>query len=627
MRKYSFLFFIILGAGLNAAAQQFYMPRNVQRAFANGTRSADGRPGKNYWQNTAKYSISINVAPPNRTVTGTEDIVYTNNSPDTLANLVFRLELNSHVPGSPREVPQTNDYLTSGVHIDEYQENGKVKAWGGNPAYQLTSHSVKLDTPLAPRQSIKLSVKWHYDVSVESGREGAIDPSTFFIAYYYPRLAVYDDTDGWDNNAFMEGHEFYNDFNDYTYQVTAPKNFIVWGTGDLLNPDEVLQPKFAKRLKDSFTSDDVITVASADELAGKSVTAQNDMLTWKWKADNVSDVALAVSDHFIWDAGSVVVDKASNRRASVQSAYNVEAKDFQKMVEFGKHTLDWISNNFPGVPYPYQKTTIVRGFADMEYPMMVNDSSQQDPTITRFIVEHEILHTYFPFYMGINERRYGFMDEGWTTAFENLIGRADLGNERADGFFRNFRVAGWIKNPTADADLPIMLPGDSMQGSGFDNNEYGKAALGYLATKDLLGDELFSKCLHEFMGRWHGKHTLPWDMFNSFNSASGKDLSWFFNNWFFSNGYIDLAVQDVSPSSGGYTLAIKNIGGFDAPVDVVMAYDDSTTETLHQTPEIWHHDQKIATVTISTKKKLTSLNLNGGIFMDADETNNKWQSK
>ncbi|MEP7075482.1 MAG: M1 family metallopeptidase [Acidobacteriota bacterium] len=623
MKKLFYATLSLLSASVLLNAQQPFMPRNVQRAFANQTRSPDGRPGKNYWQNTAKYDIKITVAPPSRTITGTEDIIYTNNSPNTLENIVFRLELNSHVPGSPREVPQTNDYLTSGVHIDEYQENGAVKKWAGNPAYQLTDQRIKLDTKLAPNQTIKLSFKWHYDMSVESGREGAIDPSTFFIAYYYPRVAVYDDTDGWDTNAFMEGHEFYNDFNDYTYQVTAPKNFIVWGTGDLLNPDEVLQPKYAKRLKDSFTSDDVTTIASADELASKSVTVQSDALTWKWKADNVSDVALAVSDHFIWDAGSVVVDKATKRRASVQAAYNIEAKDFQKMVEYAKHALDWISNNYPGIPYPYQKTTVVRGFADMEYPMMVNDSSQQDGNFTRFIVEHEILHTYFPFYMGINERRYGFMDEGWTTAFEYLIGREDLGNARATQLFQNFRVASWIKNPAADADLPIMLPGDAMQGLGFSNNEYGKGALGYLALKDLLGDAEFKRCLHEFIGRWHGKHTLPWDMFNSFNNASGKDLNWFFNNWYFSYGYIDLGIGGVT----GNEITIKNIGGMPAPADLMVTYDDGTTETLHQTPAIWQANPKEARVILPSKKTVKSLVLAGGIWMDANEADNRWEAK
>ncbi len=623
MRKNIFGLLFALFACVNIYAQQLYMPRDVKAAFANGTRAADGKPGAKYWQNTAVYNISISVAPPNRTVTGTEEIVYKNNSPNALDNIVFRLTLNSHAPEAPREERVETDYLTSGVHIDEYRENGKVKDWRQRKGN--TVQGFKLDKKLAAGDSVKLSFKWHYDVSVQSGREGAIDPTTFFIAYFYPRVAVYDDIDGWDTQNFTEGHEFYNDFCDYNFAVTVPKNFVVWATGDLLNADETLQPKFAERLKNSMTSDDVIHIATLDELKNNAVTAQKDAVTWRWKADNVTEVALALSDHFIWDGGSVVVDKTTNRRASVQAAYNSEAKDFQKMVEYGKHTLDWTSNNYPGTPYPYQKTTMVRGFADMEYPMMINDSSQKDPNFTKFIAEHELLHTWFPFYMGINERRYGFMDEGWTTAFELLIGRNDFGDEAADNLFKLFRVAGWIKTPSADGDIPIITAGDALTGAGFGNNEYGKAALGYLAIKDLLGDALFKKSLHEFINRWHGKHPLPWDMFNSFNSASGRDLNWFFNNWYFTNGYIDLAVGNVAPSSDGYALTIQNIGGFDAPVDVVVKYDDGTTQTLHQTPEIWFANQQQAIVNIPTKKKIKSLNLDGGIFMDADETNNGWQ--
>ena len=601
------------------------MPRDVQAAFRNETRTADGKPGKNYWQNTARYNISLNVAPPNKTVTGTEEITYFNNSPSTLENIVIRLTLNSHTPEAAREQPISPDYLTSGVHIDEYRENGKVREWRQRPG--ATWQNVRLDKKLAPHDSVKISFKWHYDMSVESGREGSLDPTSFFLAYFYPRVAVFDDINGWDRNDFTEGHEFYNDFNDYNFEVNVPKNYVVWATGDLLNPDETLQPEFAGRLKKSFTSDDIIHIATLKELKNNSVTAQKDTVTWKWKAENVSDVAIALSNHYIWDGGSVIVDKAANRRASVQSAYNVEAKDFEKMVEYGKHALDWASNNFPGVPYPYQKTTIVRGVADMEYPMMVNDSTQQDPNFTRFIVEHELLHSWFPFYMGINEQRYGFMDEGWTTAFEYMIGRSDLGDERAEGFFKQFRVEGWIRNPSADQDLPIIIPGDARVGAGFFNNEYGKAALGYLAIKDMMGDDLFKKSLHEFIDRWHGKHPLPWDMFNSFNSASGKNYNWFFNNWFFSNGYIDLAVQNVVPSNNGYTLTIKNIGGFAAPVNVVVNYDGGTSEVLHQTPEIWSGNLKEATVNITAQKKIKSIVLNGGIFMDADESNNRWENK
>lgn len=624
MFKNIFTAFLLLAAGINLFAQDLYKPRDVSQAFRNRTRSEDGKPGKNYWQNTANYKISITAAPPNRLVRGSEEITYFNNSPNELKQIIIRITMNSHSPEASRENPVAGEYLTPGVVIDEYRENGVIKEW--KQQNSMTWQKINLSQPLAPGASIKLSFKWNYEVSAETNREGAIDPTSFFLAYFYPRISVYDDINGWDQYNFTEGHEFYNDFNNYEVDINVPKNFIVWGTGDLLNPDENLQPEFSKRLKDSYTSNDVVHIATFDELTKKSVTQQKDTLTWKFKADNVSDVAFHTSDHYIWDGGSVVVDKATNRRASVQAAYNVEAKDFQKMVEYAKHSLDWCSNNYPGVPYPFNKTTVVRGFADMEYPMMVNDSTQQNPLFTRFIVEHEILHSWFPFYMGINEQRYGFMDEGWTTAFELLIGREDLGKEMADNFFKQFRIVGWITDPSADQDLPIILPGEGRVGAGFFNNEYGKPALAYHALKDLLGDQEFKKGLHEFMNRWHGKHPIPWDMFNSFNASANQNLNWFFNNWYFSNGYIDLGVQSVSPVSGGYNVIVQNIGGFAAPVDVVVKYDDGSTETFHQTPAIWRDNQKMATINIVAKKKVTQLELNGGIFMDADQSNNKWSS-
>jgi hypothetical protein len=160
--------------------------------------------------------------------------------------------------------------------------------------------------------------------------------------------------------------------------------------------------------------------------------------SWKFTATNIPDMAFGLSDHFVWDAGSALVDDATKRRASVQAAYNDTARDYRNMVEYGKHSLDWLSHNWPGIPYPYEKTTIFQGYAGMEYPMMANDETYDNPDFSRFVAEHEIAHTYMPFYMGINETRYGFMDEGWATTFELLIGRADLGVEKQRIYINNF---------------------------------------------------------------------------------------------------------------------------------------------------------------------------------------------
>ena len=622
------LFFtVILIAGTQSVKAQstLFMPRNIERAYKKGTRSLDGKPGKNYWQNRGVYNITVTVNPPDKNIKGSETIIYTNNSNDTIKTPVIKLIQNIHKPGTIRFVAADTDYLNSGVHIDKVTADGKEIVWS-EPAY--TYQPIRLENPLPPKASVTLTFDWHYEISANhNGREGALDATTFFLGYFYPRVAVYDDYHGWDRMDFTDAQEFYNDFNNYTLTVNAPKNFIVWATGALQNPSEVLQSKFAKRLQQSMTTDSIIHIATSADITTRQVTAQNNMNAWKWTADTITDVTCAISDQYVWDASSVIVDNTTKRRASVQSAYNNSAADFHYMVQWGRHALSWFSNNWPGVAYPFPKTTIVQGYSDMEYPMMVNDNTNEDTAFSRFVVEHEIAHTWFPFYMGINEHRYGFMDEGWATTFELLIGRSDMGKDAAEGLYKNFRVNYWIHDLSDEEQIPIITPGNVLNGIGLGNNEYGKASLGYFAVKDLLGDEMFRKCLHAFMDRWHGKHPTPWDFFYTFNNVSGKNLDWFWNNWFFTTGYIDLAIQDVQTNANGYLLSIKNIGGFVAPVDVIITYTDGSKEILHQTPSIWESNLSLATVNITTNKKIQSIVLDGGIFMDGDLANNSWLTK
>jgi hypothetical protein len=612
---------------------QLYVPRDAQLAYRRGTRSPDGRPGPNYWQNHGRYEITINAAPPDRTIRGTEKITYFNNSPDTLKVIDFRLIVNIHKPGITRLGNEDSTYLNPGIRIDSYSENGQEHPWR-NQDHDGTWKFIRLLTPLLPHDSLRLDITWHYLASLKSNREGMIDSTTYFLAYSYPRVAVYDDYSGWDRMDFTDAQEFYNDFNDYVLHVNVPKNFVVWATGDLQNPNDVLQPVYARRLAASYTGDDITRIASPAEIAGGKVTTQNAVNTWTWKADDITDMAFGLSDHFAWDASSVVVDDATGRRASVQAAYNDTARDYHHMVEFGRHALDWLSHNWPDVPYPFPKTTVFQGYAGMEYPMMANDETYEDPGFARFVAEHEIAHSYFPFYMGINESRYGFMDEGWATTFEYLIGKADLGQDKADEFFREFRVNYMSYDPSPLEDLPIITPADALKGDTYGTNAYGKPSLAYLAMKDMLGDELFKKCLHTFMDRWHGKHPIPWDFFYSFNDASGKDLNWFWNNWFFTNNYLDLAVTAASQTRmidnhTSISVNIHNVGGFAVPFDVVLHYTDGSSKGIHETPAVWEKDQKNIIIAVPTDadRTLASLELNTGIYVDANPVDNKWSAK
>ncbi|SFP59329.1 M1 family metallopeptidase [Parafilimonas terrae] len=623
MRRICLLCILIALSNSFINAQDLYMPRNIKNAYTEGIRSLTGAPGSNYWQNKGVYDISITVHADTRSISGTEKIVYSNNSPDTLKSLAIRFVNNIHKPQAPRSGFHSNDFLDSGLHISSFKINGTV--YDINSDNWSTINAVRLKSSMRPHSNATLEIEWSYPLSKQSGREGQIDSTTFYCAYSYPRVSVYDDYNGWDMIPHTDRQEFYNDFNDYTLNVTAPKNFVVWATGDLLNPSEVLQPAIAQRLKASYTSDSVIQIASFDEMREGKITLQNDWNTWKFKADHITDVCFAASKNYVWDAASVMVDAKNNRRASVQSAYNDTAKDFHSYTKFAQHALSFFSTQWPGVPYPFSKMTSFQGYADMEYPMMINDGTTNNLHFAQLVADHEIAHTYFPFYMGINETRYAFMDEGWATTFEYLIGIEENGKAAADMVYKAFRIRRYINDPSTEEDQPIISMSTQVSGAGYGNNSYGKASLSYLAVKDLLGDDLFKKALHHYMDNWNGKHPIPWDYFYSMNTGSGQNLNWFWNNWFFSNNYIDLKVENAQPKNNKTVITIQNVGGFAIPFDIIATTKDGKQITQHFTPAVWSKNEKNITVTIDNKTAVSSVKLDGGIFMDATPGDNEYK--
>jgi hypothetical protein len=613
--------FILFSFGIQA--QDLYMPRNIKNAYNKGTRSYDGKPGKNYWQNHGKYDLSMVVDAESKIVSGTETILYTNNSKDTLKVVTIRFVNNIHKPESPRSGAVDKDFLSTGLNISSFKVGGqKVSV---NSADWGTTANVKLPVALLPGSTANFAIAWSYPLSKQSGREGQIDETTFFAAYAYPRVSVYDDYNGWDNIPHTDRTEFYNDFNDYRLSVKAPKNYVVWATGDLLNAEEVLNPKIAERYKKSLLASEVIHIATGQEMKNGLVTKQNEWNTWKFEASHITDITFSLSSSYVWDASSVLVDQKTGRRTSVQAAYSATANDFAHAVEWEQLALSWFSNNWPGVPYPFSKMTAFQGFADMEYPMMVNDSSTPDLEFSQFVLNHEIAHTYFPFYMGTNETRYAFMDEGWATTLEHLLGIVQLGREKAVENYKNFRVRRWILDTSTEQDQPIIAMSTQVSGAGYGNNAYGKPSLAYLGLKDMLGDEVFAKALRVYMDRWNGKHPIPWDFFYSFNEGSGQNLNWYWNNWFFSNNYIDLAIEKVTVKGSTYTVSVKNIGGFAVPFDVKVVYADGKEQLTHISPAIWKSGEKQVAVEVRANQAVKSIVLDGGIFMDATPDDNVWK--
>ena len=618
------LIVIVLISNENVRAQKLYMPADIKKTYAKGTRSGDGHPGKNYWQNKASYTIQLAVNPPDKTIRGVEEIVYTNNSPDTLRELVLKLYLNIHKPGAPRENKVHANYLTDGMVLDGLKVNGEDYELRNDKLF--TNFFIEPGMPVPPGKSVKLNVDWHFDIASTITREGMADATSYFLAYFYPRIAVYDDYNGWDDNEFTDGHEFYSDFNDYTVTINAPRNFIVWGTGTLQRPEALLQPEFAERYKKSFTSDSVIRIATAEEMKAKKVTVQDAVNSWVFKATDIPDMAFALSDHYAWDAWSVVVDEKTQRRTSAQSAYKPESDDFHEMAAWAGQSIKWFSKELPGIPFPYEKMTVFNGADGMEFPMMANDGHVREHAFARNIAAHEIAHMYMPFYMGINETRFGFMDEGWATALELLNGYDYMKRSYAEEMFTENRVFKWIEDRSGDMDIPIITPGTSLTGKALKANQYGKAALAYLALRDLMGEAAFKTSLHAYMDRWHGKHPTPWDFFNTFNNTYGKSLDWFWNNWFFSSGYMDIGISSVSKNPHANWVIVKNTGGMAVPFDVNVTYTDGTKDTIHCTPSVWERDIRNATVLINYNKRAQSVTIGHPVFLDANTADNSYEA-
>jgi len=600
-------------------SQTLPVPTNIKRAYDKGTRSYDGKPGKNYWQNTADYDLKINFDPVTRVLNGSEEIVYTNNSPDTLRPIVFKLYPNLYKKGGVRNMPIEADDVTDGVKILSLSLDGQ----------KIDSARVRIDgtnmlvtrNPIKPKQTMHFSINWSYILNKTSHiRTGEIDPGADFVAYFFPRIAVFDDIDGWNTYQYNGSQEFYNDFCRFKASITVPNNEVVWATGNLLNGKDVLTDKIYQRLQDAEQNDNVTKIIDSTDIQN-ATKHSNPSNTWQFEANDVTDFAFACSDHYMWYSSSLLVDKSSGRRTRVDAAFNPEHKDFFDVINQARKTVEAMSYDFPKWPYPYPHESVFDGLDQMEYPMMVNDNPLKDHAEEIELTDHEIFHTMFPFYMGINETKYAWMDEGWATIGEWLISPM-IDPSLVD----KYGVAAVEQSAGSETDLPIITLTTEMGRASFINN-YPKPAMGYLFVKDMLGDDVFYKGLHYYIQQWHGKHPMPLDFFNCMNTGSGKNLNWFWKKWFYDDGIPDLSIQKVLETGSLKQVTIESKGSKPVPIDLTVTFTDGSTKEIHQSIAVWEKGNKTTKIKFTTSKKIKMIKLGSAHVPDANKKDNEWQSK
>ncbi|MCR5889555.1 M1 family metallopeptidase [Hymenobacter sp. J193] len=617
---------LLLAASLlsfSALAQQpLPVPRNLQATYAKGTRAENGQPGPNYWQNSADYTLKVSFDPASRRVAGTAQIAYHNQSPDSLRQLLFKIYPNYYQKGAPRAGRISPEDLTEGMQIEALSINGQAVDVA-NLRPDATNMFVPLPRTLGAKQTAQISVTYSYTLNKGSHmRTGEIEPGADFVAYFFPRVAVYDDIDGWNRHPYIGSQEFYNDFANFSADITVPRNFVVWATGDLTNADAVLGKKYVKRLRDAEKKDAITSIITEADLKKQDITAPNAQNTWHFEAKNVTDFVFATADHYVWQSSSLVVDPATKRRTRVDAVYNTKHKDYEEVIHFARKTVEAMSYTFPKWPFPYSHETIFDGLDQMEYPMMVNDNPVESRQDAITLTDHEIFHTMFPFYMGINETKYAWMDEGWATIGEWLISK-QIDPTLDD----DYGVAPYAQNAATEADLPIMTLTTQQNGLPFFLNSYPKPAFGYLYVKELLGDELFTKALHTYIRNWNGKHPMPYDFFNSMNAGAGRNLNWFWQRWFFDGGYPDLAIRTVAKTATGYDVTVEAKGTKPVPVYLTITYQDNSTQQLHRTIEVWETGSRTVTVPVPTTKAVKQVKLGATLVPDSYPKDNVWEGR
>ena len=604
-------------------------------------RSGSGMPGPGYWQNRADYRITATLDEAEPSLSGTVEIHYTNNSPDLLRFLWLQLDQNQFTDSSRGTLttdPGAVAGLTGGYRIKSVQV---VTGTGARKvAYRVsdTRMQVLLTDPVQPRGGtttlrIAYSLPIHGENTGRMGWMKTRNGPIYELAQWFPRMAVYDDVRGWNTLPYLGRGEFYLEYGDVDYSVTVPASDVVVGSGELLNPDEVLTAAQRQRLAAARASDTTVVIRSAAEAA--AARPGSGRRTWHFAMKNTRDVAFAVSRAFIWDAARI--DLPGGRTSLAMSAYPVESagdSGWKRSTEFTKASIEIFSRQW--YPYPYAAAINVAGpVGGMEYPGIVFCGADARGAGLWSVTNHEFGHEWFPMIVGSDERRFAFMDEGFNTFIDILA--TDSFNHGEFAPKRDGEYAPRGGNPaqeivpwmTDSAAPPIITLADAVTEKYRHPIEYFKPAFGLVLLRDvILGPERFDYAFRAYTRRWAFRHPTPDDFFHTMNDAAGEDLDWFWRGWFYHRWTVDQAVVGVQyPEDGpghGALVTIANLDSLPMPVTVKLTESNGHTGTVHLPVEVWESGGRW-TFSYPSTSPLTSVVVDPDEQLpDVDRRNNRW---
>ena len=541
-------------------------------ATPNMFRTASGAPGPAYYQQQADYKIDIELDDKNSTIKGSEVVTYHNNSPDTLEYLWVQLDQNQAAKTSETPLAESqrmeqvfpaanfaNKFLKQDLERGFNIES--VKDVAGKPlSYTInnTMMRINLVTPMKPGEKFSFAVKWNYNINnyrVEGGRSGyelfeKDGNKLYVIAQFYPRMAVYNDVEGWQNMQFWGTGEFTLPFGNFDVNITVPADHVMEATGDLMNRSEVFTPEQVKRYNLALkTYDKPVVIVTQAEAEAAEKGFSNKKKTWKFSAKNVRDFGISTSRKFILDMMAV---KLGEKSVMAVSIYPKEANPFwgETATRTVAHTLKSYSSHTFDYPYP-KAVSVSAEDQGMEYPMICWNYGRPDENgvVSERIKNgmigvtiHEVGHNFFPMIVNSDERQWSWMDEGLNT-FLQYVAEQELGTNFPSSRGPASKIVPYMSGDQKFLE-PIMSNSETIV--QFGANAYGKPATGLnILRETIMGRELFDHAFKIYANRWKFKHPTPEDFFRTMEDASAVDLDWFFRGWFYSTDFVDIGINEV----------------------------------------------------------------------------------
>ncbi len=594
-------------------------------AVARGTRTRTGKPGVENWVQHARYTINASLDTATHTIWGTEHVVYINNSPDTLTSLLVHLRQNVFKPESQR-----NDYapLSSGLRLTTVG-GSSIGEW----SVRGTIMRASLQQPLMPHDSLTLNFAWSYIPSLtpSDGREGR-DDHLYFMGYWYPQIAVYDDVDGWVADQYVLEAEFYMDPADYDVHVTVPRGWLVGATGTLQNGDSILTTSTLSRLAEARRSNSVVTIARAGDTS--IFTTQSPTVTWHFIAPDVRDFAWGTSNRYTWDATRALVSDSLQKTDTVDiySFYRSTTAASAWAVGGARYTRDAIEQMSRYLwKYPWPTMTSMEGVltsGGMEYPRMTVMQPWADTLSLAGDLMHETGHMWFPMQVGSNETRYTWMDEGFTQFDEAQGMRALYGEPRKGGRIADSEQGQrllYTRVAAAGDDQILMTRGDMFPPDLYNIIFYDKTAQVLSALRGVLGDSTFHRAFREYGKRWIGRHPYPNDFFNTIDNVSKQNLGWFWNTWFYNAWPLDQAIGSVVTTGKSVAITIEDRGLAPMPVKLAVTRANGTVQHIDLPVGIWLKGARTYTTRVARNPEVVRVEIDpDGLFPDINRKNQIW---